>query len=256
MDEATEWIEVRRFNDFVEADLVEQFLRDHGLRVQRTGNGAASMGLDRFTSVIDIRLLVPASSVLDAREALEAMATEVQDAPYRGQAPAPEQAPDPDEPKEARRSPRAAFMLALLFPIGGGHFYARSNATGILFALAMLGGFGATVVLGVPTLLFGALLLVPLDAVGAYFAARRLNAGREWSPGKQRAWGTVAIVLAFGAAIGWSYSESVRDEGRTHPRRLTGSLSRDGFGASTLTAVPGHSRARAEISASSTMPRQ
>ena len=205
MGEDTEWVEVRRFSDYVEAELVEQFLRDHGLRVQRRGDGTNFSGLDRFVAVLDIRLLVPSEDLDEARDALEAMTTEVHEEPFRGPAPPPERISEP--PVERPRSARAAFVLALLVPIGGGHFYARSNATGVLLALGTLGGAGAAMFLRAPTPMFGAMLLVVLDALGAPFAAKRFNKGRTWSNAKQRLWAVFAVALAFGAAGAWQHVE-------------------------------------------------
>jgi len=87
-------------------------------------------------------------------------------------------------------------MLALLVPIGGGHFYARHAAAGTLLAAGIVGGFLASR-LWVPNLIYTSWLLVLADAAFAPLAVRRANAGRVPAESRQRTWALAAVVGAW-----------------------------------------------------------
>jgi hypothetical protein len=109
--------------------------------------------------------------------------------------------PEPYEVPTARRKAPFAVILALLVPIGGGHFYARHGAAGTILAAGILGGFlGAR--FGVQGLLWASALLVLLDAASSPLAVRRANRGSIPSEGRQRVWALAAVVAAYAVAIG------------------------------------------------------
>ncbi|HEX7664017.1 MAG TPA: DUF2007 domain-containing protein [Polyangiaceae bacterium] len=80
-----EWVELRRYNDPIEADMAKDFLETSGVRVLTRGNSGVTGVLNRFDTVLDIRLVVPKSELDEAREALEALnAPPRQSSPFRG----------------------------------------------------------------------------------------------------------------------------------------------------------------------------
>ena len=117
----TEWVELRRYDDNLEAEIALNFLRDHGVRVKLLGNSGQTSVLNRFSTIVDIRLLVPKKSLRRARNTLDAMTNadveRVPEAeedpesagghPYRGKHGGTEEEAPP-------RHRRAAVMLACL----------------------------------------------------------------------------------------------------------------------------------------------
>jgi hypothetical protein len=127
-DAAEDWVEIRRFDDAIPAEMTRDFLRDHGLAVRMRGNVGGTALLNRFNTVMDIRLDVGRHDLESAREALQAMeAGDAVEQPFRGRS------PKTKEEEAAYVPPRktaAAMILGFLLPIGSGHFYARHGAAG------------------------------------------------------------------------------------------------------------------------------
>ena len=69
------WVEIRRFGDTQRAQHAEAFLREHGVRVHRRGNGGY-VSSDRSEPLNDVRLLVPESELEEANEALDELDAE------------------------------------------------------------------------------------------------------------------------------------------------------------------------------------
>jgi Putative prokaryotic signal transducing protein len=186
--EEVDWVEVLRVRDRFESEVTVSFLEDHGIRVQTAGGSNWALPT---ISMTDLRLLVPRGDLERAQEVLRAMSSASAEVhPFRDAPPEPYDAP------VAKRSPIFAVMLALLVPIGGGHFYARHGAAGTLLAGGILGGFlgGA---MGMHFFVWGSGLLVLADVVGAPFAVRRANRGAIPSDGTQRVWALGAVVVAY-----------------------------------------------------------
>jgi hypothetical protein len=199
-DDATndEWVVLRRYDDPLEAQIVVDFLRHHDVRVALQGNSGATSVLNRFDTVLDIRVVVPRSEADSAREVLDAMTVEItNEQPFRGRAPSSQAI----EPMHRPRYRRAAFVLALAVPIGGGHFYAQHNAGGIVLAGGIVGGFLGVLLRGPPTLLIASAILVLLDALLSPLAVRRYNEGRVPSDETQRKWALGAVVASYLIAI-------------------------------------------------------
>ena len=192
-----EWVVLRRFDDPFEAEITLNFLRDHDVCVAVRGNSVKTAMLNRFMTVIDIRLVVPAEEFEQAKEALAAMTSDATDQPFRGARPR-ELAPSLELERDLApaRLKSVAFVLALLVPVAGGHFYARHSGAAMILALGIVGGIlGA--VSGVPQLGIASLLLVATDALFSASAVRRYNERRIPSESKQRGWAFAAVVLAF-----------------------------------------------------------
>lgn len=198
-DDADDWVEVRRFADPIGAEMIRDFLADHDVRVAIRGNPQATRMTWSQTSDV-IRIVVARPDLEKAKEALEAM-TAGEQHPFRG--PTPPREEEEEERVEAFVKPRsalAAAALALIVPIGAGHFYARHGAAGTILCAGMVGAILATFLSGEPAF-FGAWgLLVLVDILGALFAVRRFNRKRVPSEGTQRRWAVGAVVLAFVAA--------------------------------------------------------
>ena len=196
------WVVLRHFNDAMEAEITLNFLRDHDVRVEVRGNSVNSATLNRFTTIIDIRLVVPAEDLDHAQEVLTAMTSDAIEHPFRG-APPPELAPEEgaDRALVERRFRSAAFILAILVPVAGGHFYARHTGAAIVLALGIVGSFLGALMLGTPQLLIASAILVAFDATFSMRAVRRFNEGRIPDEATQRAWAFGAVVVAWGLAI-------------------------------------------------------
>lgn len=188
MTDAADWVELLRMHDRVQAEITVRFLEDHGVRVQISGGANTALPTLGLT---DLRLLVASEDVDRAEQALEAMREGRADAhPFRDQPPEPYEAP------VAKKKAPFAVMLALLVPVGGGHFYARHGAAGTILAAGVIGGFLASIG-WTRSAIYTCWILVLIDAVFAPLAVRRANAGEVPSDARQRAWAIGAVVLAW-----------------------------------------------------------
>lgn len=197
--EDEKWIEVRRFNDPVEADMARDFLKMHDVRVSVRGNSGATGVLNRFDTVLDIRLVVPESEIDRAREALAAMQSpprETTSSAYRGLGPEVREVPEEDRLVH-KKSPFASVGFGLVFPIGAAHSYAEHAAAGQAFGFAIVGSALLAMLGGVAWLWTTALLLVLTDALASPFAVSRFNLKKIPAPSRQRTWVGVAIVIAL-----------------------------------------------------------
>lgn len=191
-EEEIDWVEIVRVHDRFEADVTAGFLRDHGVSVQTAGGGSTALPMMGLT---DMRILVPRADLERAGQVLEAMKRGAADThPFRDAPPEPYEAP------VAKRKAAFAVMLALLVPIGGGHFYARHGAAGTIFAAGIFGGvLGAR--FGAPALVYASALLVVIDAFSSPFAVRRSNQGATSSERSQRGWALAAVAAAYVLAL-------------------------------------------------------
>ena len=192
-----DWVEVRRFDDAIGATMIRDFLLDHDVRVAIRGNPQATRMTWSQTSD-NLRIVVPPADLEKAREALAAMSAG-DTHPFRGAAPIAE-----DEQEEKFEKPRSALgaaMLACFVPIGAGHFYARHGAAGTIFAIGMIGAVLGSVAFGHHELFRAWMILIVLDAVGAFLAVRRFNDKRVPSDAVQRQWAMGAVVAAY--ALAW-----------------------------------------------------
>ena len=99
------------------------------------------------------------------------------------------------------RSAIGAAFLAVVVPIGGGHFYARHGAAGTILAAGIIGAALGMVFAGRGELARTWALLVAADMVGSFWAVRRFNAKRVPSESTQRRWALVAVLLAFATTL-------------------------------------------------------
>ncbi len=194
-----EWIEIKRFDDPLHSEMVRDFLRDHGVQTRMRGNAGSTSVLNRFNTILDIRLDVPVALLEQAKEALVALeAGHSTEQPFRGRMPA-----DPEVDRYVPpRKPMAAMMLGIVVPIGGaGHFYARHGAAGAILMAGVIAAFLGVMFAGHIELGVAWGILLVADVIGAYFAAKRHNAGTIPSEGKQRIVALGVVVVAFAAAL-------------------------------------------------------
>jgi hypothetical protein len=196
-DDEDDWVEVRRFDDAIGVTMIRDFLLDHDVRAAIRGNPQATRMTWSQTSD-NLRIVVAPADLDKAREALAAMSAG--DAhPFRG--PSQRLAEDEQEEKfEKARSGLGAAMLAFFVPIGAGHFYARHGAAGTIFAIGMIGAVLGSIAFGHPELFRAWMILIVLDAVGAFLAVRRFNQKRVPPEAVQRQWAMGAVVAAYGLA--------------------------------------------------------
>jgi hypothetical protein len=189
---AEDWVEIMRVHDRFEADITVRFLEDHGVPVCTGGGGSTALPM---ISLTDVRILVPREHAERAEQVLAAMRQGRAEAhPFRN---AP---PPPYEPPRATRKGPFAVMLAIMVPVGGGHFYARHGAAGAILASGIVGGLLAAM-LGAHGLTFASALLVLLDAALSPLAVRRDNDGRTPSEAIQRGYALAAVAAAYGVAL-------------------------------------------------------
>ncbi len=185
-DDTEEWVELVRVHDRFEADVTARFLDDHGVAVQTSGGANTALPMIGLT---DIRLLVPRTELERALQVLAAMrGGDAERHPFRGVPPEPYEAP-----KASRKAPFAV-MLALLVPIGAGHFYAGHTGAGAMLAGGIVGGFVGAY-FGAHSLIYASMLLVLLDAALSPLAVRRHNRQDTPSEPAQRI-GAISVVVA------------------------------------------------------------
>jgi Putative prokaryotic signal transducing protein len=193
------WVELRRFNDPLEADMAKDFLESSGIPVLVRGNSGATGVLNRFDTILDIRLTVPASKLDLAGEALEAMQTPAHDhseTPFRGpQSQAPQSGDD--EPIARKKSPFLAMGFALMLPIGAGHLYADHRTAGFVLGSGIIGASIMAIVFSAPLLWASVFILIAVDVLGSPLAVKRYNLGAVPSVGKQNTWAGLAVSLAL-----------------------------------------------------------
>lgn len=217
MSDDADWVVLRRYDDGLEAQIALDFLRANGVAVALQGNSGATSILNRFDTVMDIRLVVERADLEHAQEALAALTPSIDQlepeppvsgnaslSPYRdNRARADDLAhADDDAPKQRYR--RAAFALAFAVPIGGGHFYARHEYTGGVLALGTVAYVATGIVRGDVAFVLAAAIIVALDAVFAVRAVARHNRGATSTPGAQVALATAIVVGALFAGVAFS----------------------------------------------------
>src|SRR5581483_5101511 len=117
-----DWLELRRYDDNLEAEIALNFLRDHGIAVKLHGNSGQTSVLNRFSTIVDIRLMVPAKIFKRARRTLDAMTdADIERVPESEEEMVASGHPYRDRVREKEvaqpRYRRAALVLAFVLPI-------------------------------------------------------------------------------------------------------------------------------------------
>jgi hypothetical protein len=195
--EEDDWVEVRRFDDPLRADMVRNFLREHGVTVASRGDPGVTAVLNRFTTVVDIRLDVPRAELEAAEEALAALEAEEVDHPFRGGRRGKEEEPTEPPPRKTA----FAIFLAMLFPFGAGHFYARHGAAATILCAGIVGGVLGATFGGRPELFRIAGYIVTADILFAHWAVKRHNEQRIPSENLQRGAAALVVLLAYATLL-------------------------------------------------------
>jgi hypothetical protein len=171
------------------------------------GNSGVTGVLNRFDTIVDIRLTVPAADLVVAREALEAMQSPVQnEAPFRGIGHEKEirdesSGEDADAPIPRKKSPFVAMGFALVLPIGSGHMYAGHQAAGKILGGFIIAMSIAAVYRGSPAIWVGVFALIAIDILFSPFAVNRFNRGAVTKESMQYAAaglaGTAVVALTL-----------------------------------------------------------
>ena len=195
-----DYVTVHKTSDPIEAEMLEEMLRDSGLDVRLLGTRNAAL-LGAAQNIMNLRLEVPAEQAEQAREQLKAYTTKGEpptDQPT-GQ---PEAQASADEEKdwaqhrEQLSHVKAAGATIVIF--GGSHMYARRPYTSLFIALGQLVAFagllfGSYLEHNAATLLFFGLLL--FDLVFGQLAVRDWNRGVRAGKGRQALCGLLAVVV-------------------------------------------------------------
>lgn len=202
-----EWVPLRRYDNTLDAEIAQNFLREHDLEARLHGNVGTTSSLGHLVSGFSVQLMVRESERELATEALTALASaepeahreedELPSGPaYRGEARGYER------PAGVRhRYKRAVPLLAIVFPLGAGHFYARHTVAGVVYGASVLAcGIGGAV-LEKPWPGAAALLIVLSDVAFGMQAVDRFNEGRVPSGAKQGAVAALTVALSVVTAL-------------------------------------------------------
>lgn len=198
-------VELRRFDNAFDAELALAFLREHDVRARLKGTGTSGI-LDRFTIVVDIRLMVASSDREAGIRALEAMTLdeesaetvaerradeEVRDAAYRAR----RESEEDDGPKvrdfRYRRGVVVGAMLA-----GAAHVHARQPILGGIIFVSVWSFVIAGAISGLLWTGPAAMMLVVYDIAHGVIAVDQHNAGRVASGRAQLIHGLLAVLVA------------------------------------------------------------
>jgi hypothetical protein len=179
-DTADPFVRLTTARDNVETMGIRSLLESEGIDVFVQGEHHRALEGALLGAFVELVVMVRRSDLDDARELLE-------EAQYAEHLPAEEvavdqiddasihrfraQSPDEHRPSLRRPRPALAILLAVLVPLGAGHFYVGKRGIGIVLgALLVLDwilffrGWNVT---------FAVLALVGIDALGAAVSARR-----------------------------------------------------------------------------------
>lgn len=201
------WVELRRFNDPLEADMAKDFLEQSGVPVLVRGNSGVTGVLNRFDTILDIRLTVPEAKLAVAREALEAMQTPARtEEPFRGfghekEARHEDADENGDAPIPRKKSPFLAMGFALMLPIGAGHMYAGHQAAGKIFAVSIIGMTLLAMFADHGSWAAAVFTLIAIDVLGSPFAVNRYNRGAVPADSKQYVVAISIAALVFSVAL-------------------------------------------------------
>jgi hypothetical protein len=205
-------VELRRFDNAFDAELALAFVREHGVRARLKGSGTTHL-LDRFTSVVDLRLVVPAGEREAGMAALEAMELGEQSSDEAAHPRLDEEELHGDVPYRERRSNRhedapsrkdvryrrGAIVGVAWF--GGAHLNARQSVLGWFLCVAMWTLLLAAVTTGKPWLIVTFTMLWLYDIAHGIVAVDLHNEGKRVEPKMQLLHGLVVLLVASLASM-------------------------------------------------------
>lgn len=192
---ADSYVTVHKTNDPIEAEMLEELLRDSGLDVRLLGTRNAAL-LGAAQHIMKLRLEVPAEQEEQAKELLKAYTAKGEPS---GEQPEVQVSAD-EEADWARHRERLSHVKAAgatVVIFGGSHMYARRPYTSLFIALGQLLAFagllfGSYLEHNAATLLFFGLLL--FDLIFGQLAIKAWNRGERVGKGKQAMSGFLAVL--------------------------------------------------------------
>jgi hypothetical protein len=190
------YVTVHKTNDPIEAEMLEELLRDSGLDARLIGTRNAAL-LGAAQHIMNLRLEVPADQEELAKELLRAYSTKGEPSGEQ-----PEVQASAEEEKDwAQHRERLSHLKdggATIVIFGGSHMYARRPYTTLFIALGQLLAlvgilFGSYLEHNAATLLFFGLLL--FDLLFGQLAISAWNRGERAGKGKQALSGLLAVVV-------------------------------------------------------------
>lgn len=194
------YVTVHKTNDPIEAEMLEELLRDSGIDVRLLGTRNAAL-LGAAQHIMNLRLEVPAEQAERAKELLKAYTTKGEPTPQQPTDHPEAQATDDEEKDWAQHREKLSHVKAAgatIVIFGGSHMYARRSYTSLFIAVGQLVAFagllfGSYLEHNAATLLFFGLLL--FDLVFGQLAVRAWNRGERAGKGRQALSGLLAVVV-------------------------------------------------------------
>ena len=204
-------VELRRFDSAFDAELALDFVREHGVRARLKGSGTTHI-LDRFTTVVDLRLMVPASEREAGMAALEAMELDDEAADEAAQKRLDDEASagaayrerrattqdDGPTPKDFRYRSGAIVGVAWF---GGAHLNARQSVLGWFLFAVMWALLIAAVSTGQAWLIVTFTMLWIYDIAHGILAVDVHNSGKRVEPKTQLVHGMAVLLVASLASM-------------------------------------------------------
>jgi hypothetical protein len=204
-------VELRRFDSAFDAELALEFVREHGVRARLKGSGTTHI-LDRFTTVVDLRLMVPAGereagmAALAAMELDDASADEAAqrrlDDEARGGAAYRERRANTQDDAPSRKDfrYRSGAVVGVAW-FGGAHLNARQSVLGWFLFAVMWTLLIAAVSTGKPWLIVTFTMLWMYDIAHGILAVDLHNAGKRVEPKIQLLHGLAVLLVASLASM-------------------------------------------------------
>jgi hypothetical protein len=199
-------VELKRFDSAFDAEMALDFVREHGVRARLKGTGTSNV-LDRFSLVVDIRLMVPAGEREAGLAALDAMALDdesaeqvaqqreddsvVHDGAYRAR-----RAGEADDgPKKKDFRYRSGAVVGVVW-FGGAHLNARQSVLGWFLFVTMWALFLTAVSTREPWMILAFTMLWIYDIAHGVLAVEQHNAGKKTGARSQLIHGLAVLLVA------------------------------------------------------------
>lgn len=204
-------VELRRFDNVMEAEMALDFVREHGVRARLRGSGTNHI-LDRFTTVVDLRLVVPASERADGIAALDAMTSDEDSADEAAQKRLDDEQSDgvayrarramneDDGPvRKDVRYRRGAVVSVVWF--GAAHLNARQSVLGAFLFVVMWVLLFFAVSTRTPWMIVAFVMLWIYDIAHGAIAVDGYNAGKRVPAKTQLLHGLTVLLVASLASM-------------------------------------------------------
>lgn len=204
-------VELRRFDSAFDAELALGFVREHGVRARLKGSGTTHL-LDRFTTVVDLRLMVPASERDAGIAALEAMELDDEAAEEAAQKRLDESASGGAAYRERRATTeddgpalkdfryRSGAVVGVMW-FGGAHLNARQSVLGWFLFVVMWALLITALRTGVAWMIVTFGMLLFYDIAHGILAVDVHNSGKRVEAKTQLLHGLTVLLVASLASM-------------------------------------------------------